>query len=124
MRTLLPVLLAAVVVALGSQFVVHRAAPVSYVPAGESEDDSQGGDPSETGQIDCSIPDNQDDTGCDKGDVNDNGAPAAPAPVPATTAPAPTATPPPQPAAAVPDTDTGPRPRGGVGTGGGGTARR
>jgi hypothetical protein len=129
--TLLPIMLAAVAGAPSLHSAIDQNAPVRYVLAGESDSESPGqgdndGDPSENGTIDCSIPDNADDTGCDTGDVSDGGSgpsPAAPAPAPAPAAPAPqpAATPAPSPGSS--DTDSGRVPRGGVSTGAGGTAR-
>jgi hypothetical protein len=89
----------------------------------KSNDSGGGSDPSENGTIDCSIPDNRDDTGCDKGDTNDNGS-GPPPPLPAQPAepaqPSTTRTT----SVSGSDTDTGRVPRGGVSTGAGGTARR
>jgi hypothetical protein len=126
--TLLPVVLGAALAGPSLHAAMHDPPLPRYVLAGEADpsDDQagdtgsgSGSDPSENGTIDCSIPDNQDDTGCDKGDTSDSASPAQPAPGPA---------PAPQPTRTTPlrgsDTDTGRVPRGGVSTGGGGTARR
>jgi hypothetical protein len=112
---LVTVLLAALVVTLSVHLVVDAVPTVGVALAGEDdsdEGDDGGDDSSASGQIDCSIPDSQDDTGCDRGDSDDNSAPAPPA-APVT----PAAQPPPR------DTDSGPTPRGSVPTGAGGTAR-
>lgn len=138
--TLLPIMLAALVGAPSLHSAIHQDDPVKYVLAGESDSESVGqgdndGDPSENGTIDCSIPDNADDTGCDTGDVSDGGsgptqprpAQSTPAqPTPALPAPAPASQPSgtPTPSLGGSDTDTGRVPRGGVSTGAGGTAGR
>jgi hypothetical protein len=48
------------------------AAPHATAVAHAAGDDGQPEGDSDDGPIDCSIPDNQDDTGCDKGDVEDS----------------------------------------------------
>src|SRR3954466_15588218 len=161
---LLPVLLAALIAALGIHALIHHAGGANYVLSGEAldgenesdeneaddqesddnesddnESDDQESDGSAGSKIDCSIPDNQDDTGCDKGDGGtpddesgddsdeDELAPAQAPTAPPAAAPAPATSPraPPVAPAAdqMSDTDSGPKPRGGVPTGGGGTAR-
>jgi hypothetical protein len=118
---ILPTLLAALVVALSFHAVAQHAGPPAAV-AGEDDGDDGGGSSDDDGTIDCSIPDNADDTGCDTGDVQE-GAPVPVRPAPAISGPVPPPAPV-RPAASTPpkDTDSGPAPRGAVPTGAGGMA--
>ena len=69
-------LLMATLVSASSPHAAERADGDSPVPAAavahQSGDDGEPEGDDDDGPIDCSIPDNQDDSGCDTGDVQDS----------------------------------------------------
>lgn len=54
-----------------ARLAVSASAPVGAVAHSGGEDQGPEGD-EDDGPIDCTIPDNQDDSGCDTGDVDDS----------------------------------------------------
>jgi hypothetical protein len=70
------VIVSAMLVAASSPSAAHRGNAVFPVPIGpvahQSGDDGGAEGDDDDGPIDCSIPDNRDDTGCDTGDVQDS----------------------------------------------------